>query len=321
MVDAQERELIRNSLEQLLVGTSPRRIPEALLANGWVELMEANRGDAIDALFRTHGRLRIASAALDLVALDVLGVAVAADVAVVYPPMASLDSIPEVSLDGDSSVEVHGLALRGLDRADRCITVVADHGRLFMATVERDTTTSVLVGGLDPDLGLSRVDLSLGMGDIVAVDHAHDYVPALQRCLAFELLGLAELLLGLTIEHVSQREQFGHPLGVLQTVKHRIADMVVAIEAAQAVVEILGDRRDAFSSRVAKALAGRAATGVAKHAQQLGGAIGFTEESPLPSAIRRVHMLDSLLGSSAWLEVAVGQSITDERRVPRLFHL
>ena len=51
-----------------------------------------------------------------------------------------------------------------------------------------------------------------------------------------ELVGLARKLLDLAVRHVSLREQFGLPLGTLQAVQHRLADVAVGIEFADPVV-------------------------------------------------------------------------------------
>ncbi|MGW1007182.1 acyl-CoA dehydrogenase family protein [Streptomyces sp. NPDC002520] len=51
--------------------------------------------------------------------------------------------------------------------------------------------------------------------------------------LAAEAVGAAERVLERTVEYVGQREQFGRPIGSFQAVKHRLADVYVAVQAAR----------------------------------------------------------------------------------------
>ncbi|MFJ8534148.1 acyl-CoA dehydrogenase family protein [Streptomyces sp. NPDC093591] len=60
-----------------------------------------------------------------------------------------------------------------------------------------------------------------GVGDTVAA------------VLACEAVGAADRALEATVEYVRQREQFGRPIGSFQAVKHRLADVYVAVQAAR----------------------------------------------------------------------------------------
>ncbi|MFI7410649.1 acyl-CoA dehydrogenase family protein [Streptomyces sp. NPDC049627] len=51
--------------------------------------------------------------------------------------------------------------------------------------------------------------------------------------LACEAVGAADRALEATVEYVGQREQFGRPIGSFQAVKHRLADVYVAVQAAR----------------------------------------------------------------------------------------
>ncbi|MGA9358817.1 MAG: acyl-CoA dehydrogenase family protein, partial [Mycobacterium sp.] len=54
--------------------------------------------------------------------------------------------------------------------------------------------------------------------------------------LAAEQIGAAERCLELTVEYAKNRVQFGRPIGSFQALKHRMADLYVAVAAARAVV-------------------------------------------------------------------------------------
>jgi alkylation response protein AidB-like acyl-CoA dehydrogenase len=123
--------------------------------------------------------------------------------------------------------------------------------------------------------------------------------------LACELLGVAGRLRDLTVEHISTRHQFGAPLSARQVVRHRMADVEVAVGAASAVIAS-ATFGDPVAAAVAKACAGRAAVLAAEWALQHHGAMGFSAEHSVGDTVRHAYLLDGLLGSSAQLIGALG---------------
>ena len=71
----------------------------------------------------------------------------------------------------------------------------------------------------------------------------------------------------------------------------------------------------------AKAIAGRSARTVARHAQQVLAGIGFTTEHPLHRYVRRVWTLDRLLGDSKSLTHKLGIQLLTTREVPDILPL
>ncbi|KUL27512.1 acyl-CoA dehydrogenase family protein [Streptomyces regalis] len=63
-----------------------------------------------------------------------------------------------------------------------------------------------------------------------ALAGAGDTVAAVLAC---EAVGAADRALERTVEYVGQREQFGRAIGSFQAVKHRLADVYVAVQAAR----------------------------------------------------------------------------------------
>ena len=55
--------------------------------------------------------------------------------------------------------------------------------------------------------------------------------------LAAEQIGAAAQCLDLTVEYTKDRVQFGRPIGSFQALKHRMADLYVAVQSARAVVD------------------------------------------------------------------------------------
>jgi alkylation response protein AidB-like acyl-CoA dehydrogenase len=79
-----------------------------------------------------------------------------------------------------------------------------------------------------------------------------------------------------------------------------------------------GDREatTATTAAMAKALAGRAARTVAGHAQQVLAGVGFTTEHPLHRSVRRVLVLDQLLGAGDALTRDLGTETLARRALP-----
>lgn len=119
---------------------------------------------------------------------------------------------------------------------------------------------------------------------------------------AGQSLGLAQRILDLSIDHAVQRKQFGKPIGSFQAVKHKMADVVSAIEfakpslyrAAYAVAHE-DPRADLYVSH-AKLACTDAALLAARHGIQVHGAMGYTWEADLQMFMKRAWALASSWG-------------------------
>jgi alkylation response protein AidB-like acyl-CoA dehydrogenase len=132
---------------------------------------------------------------------------------------------------------------------------------------------------------------------------------ALQRAriaLAAEALGGAEQVLEMSVEYVKQREQFGRPIGSFQAIKHKLADMMVQVEAARSAAwyaACVADEQPAElaeAAAIAKSYCCDAFYECAAQAIQLHGGIGFTWEHDAHLYFKRARATATLLGSPAW---------------------
>ncbi|OBF14885.1 acyl-CoA dehydrogenase family protein [Mycobacterium sp. ACS4331] len=142
-----------------------------------------------------------------------------------------------------------------------------------------------------------------------------------RRAVGWWLVGSARAMLSLARQHALDRVQFGKPIASFQAVRHRLAETLVAIEGAEATLGLPGTESPDLTAMLAKAAAGRAALTAAKHCQQVLGGIGFTEEHDLHVHVKRVLVLDGLLGSSRELTRKVGAGLRARGSVPRLAEL
>ncbi|MCV7314497.1 acyl-CoA dehydrogenase family protein [Mycolicibacillus parakoreensis] len=124
-----------------------------------------------------------------------------------------------------------------------------------------------------------------GIGDYAAVLLAAEQIGAAARCLA------------LTVDYTKSRVQFGRPIGSFQALKHRMADLHVAVASARAVVAEALDAVNPTSAALARVTAGEAFNAVAAEAIQLHGGIAITWESDIQLYFKRAHGSSQLLGS------------------------
>lgn len=120
------------------------------------------------------------------------------------------------------------------------------------------------------------------------------------------LLGVAEQAFALTLDYLRTRKQFGQTIGNFQALQHRAVDLKLqlalwraSLEAAAATCDgsAPASQRRAAVSR-AKARAADAALLVTRHAVQLHGAIGYTDECNVGLYLRKAMTLANLYGSS-----------------------
>ena len=148
-----------------------------------------------------------------------------------------------------------------------------------------------------------------------------DAVAAGQRALAHELIGASRAMLELARVHALERIQFDVPIASFQAVRHRLAEALVAIEAADGAVAASWEDGTPFAASIAKAIAGRSARTVARHSQQVLAGIGFTAEHPFHRYFRRTRVLDHLLGDSRTLTRELGEYLLSARTLPPVLPL
>lgn len=123
--------------------------------------------------------------------------------------------------------------------------------------------------------------------------------------LAISTVGACRKILDLVVTHVKHRHQFGVPIGSFQAVKHKAADMYVAIERARALayysaLTIAEDTpQRSLAAHMAKAAAGECQQVVFANGLQLFGAMGFTWENELHLYLKRAAAGDLLLGGTS----------------------
>ncbi|MFC8435294.1 acyl-CoA dehydrogenase family protein [Streptomyces sp. NPDC057253] len=122
---------------------------------------------------------------------------------------------------------------------------------------------------------------------------------------AADALGACEWLLKATVEYAGVRVQFGRAIGSFQAIKHKAADMRMAVQGMRASVHYAAKAADAGSpdasqaASTAKAFACEESSRLAGEALQIHGGIGFTWEHDMHLYLRRVKADEVLYGNAA----------------------
>ncbi len=232
-------------------------------------------------------------------------------------------SEPPGTVDGDL-VHVRGLAPGALGDEQDALVVTSDGAGLGVATVPTTSLRMRPVAGIDPSLSLLEVTadaVKTGVARELADTGWTDAIALGRLALAHELVGASRAMLELACEHARGRIQFDRPIASFQAVRHRLAETLVAVEMAEAMLDAAWIDRAPETAGMAKAVAGHQARTAARHCQQVLAGIGFTVEHPLHRYVRRTVVLDQILGSAASLTTGLGNELIDRRRLPPLLPL
>jgi len=311
-MDAGERALFAKGVQDATAGSTGADLDAALAALGWADALELDEHAAVADLFEAQGRAGATSGALDVVLVRALGEQAGA---VVLPPLGRTTA-PGHLQDGTVTVQGLGTAATGGDGPVH-VACATDDG-VVLATV--DGLERRVIGGLDPALGLVEIS-GTAPGVTTGPVPWDDVVAAGQRAIAHELVGAAAAMLDLAREHALERIQFGVPIASFQAVRHRLADSLVDVESARGALDAAWEAGSPLDAAVAKAIAGRSGRLVARHAQQVLAGIGFTLDHPLHRYVRRVRVLDGLLGDARTLTRELGEQLLHERGLPAILPL
>ncbi|OUS13853.1 acyl-CoA dehydrogenase [Gammaproteobacteria bacterium 53_120_T64] len=130
--------------------------------------------------------------------------------------------------------------------------------------------------------------------------------PALLTLLAADMCGAGEWQLQTTVEYMKVREQFGHPLGYFQALKHPLVNLMIMIDQAKsltynAACAIDSEPENAASfARMAKASASEMAAFASNRSIQFHGGIGFTWECFVHLYSKRQKHNQVLLGDAKY---------------------
>jgi alkylation response protein AidB-like acyl-CoA dehydrogenase len=109
-----------------------------------------------------------------------------------------------------------------------------------------------------------------------------------------EMVGGAQRVLELAVEHAKTRVQGGRPIGGYQAIQHACADLVRDVDASRVLLHAAAwraaeGRPAGPDAALAKAYASEACLAVARRGHQIFGAISYCEEHPLHLFHKRIQ--------------------------------
>ena len=167
-------------------------------------------------------------------------------------------------------------------------------------------TGAQTVNSLDATRTLVNIEVGDGPRLKISAAGVQRALEELTVALAFELVGTCQTIFDTTLQYAKERHQFGVPIGSFQAVKHKLANMFVAIERARALCVFAaatineGDPRRSTATSAAKAAAGDCQRLVAQDGIQLLGGIGYTWEHDQHFFVKRAKVSDALLGNASY---------------------
>jgi alkylation response protein AidB-like acyl-CoA dehydrogenase len=202
--------------------------------------------------------------------------------------------------DGDTLEQLASGGLIGAVVFDRDYVINGDIADVVVAVqdarlVRWTDVTAVPEHSLDPTRRLARVT----PGESTAIGSDPGLADLAAILLAAEQIGAAAQCLERTVDYTRQRIQFGRPIGSFQALKHRMADMYVAVQAARAVIGDAIDAPTPVSAAMARLAASEAFCSVAGDAVQLHGGIAITWEHDMQLYFKRAYSSAQLLGPPA----------------------
>jgi alkylation response protein AidB-like acyl-CoA dehydrogenase len=195
---------------------------------------------------------------------------------------------------------------RAVDADTAGLILVAGDGEV------REGTAGEQYQSVDPARRLFDVTAA---GDAASADTARAFeFGALAT--AAQLVGAGQAMLDGSVEYAKQRSQFGRVIGSYQAIKHKLADVYIAVELARPLVYgaalslAEGSAEAARDVSAAAAAAADAALLSARSSLQAHGAIGFTQEHDLSLLLLRVQALRSSWGDATWHRRRVLEELT-----------
>jgi acyl-CoA dehydrogenase len=205
--------------------------------------------------------------------------------------------------------------------ANHLVVIAADSGGAdIVFCVDRDsldvTSGENIAGEPRDDVRISE-DLGAGMWAPAPDGFREELMLRGGLARATAIAGAAATALSLSVRYVSERRQFGRPIGAFQSVQHHLAEIAVEVEAMDAVTAAAANMLDQaalthpatqLAVAVAKAQTSASAGTVARIAHQLHGAIGTTQEHPLHHYTTRMWAWREEYGSERLWQRRLGEA-------------
>jgi alkylation response protein AidB-like acyl-CoA dehydrogenase len=226
-------------------------------------------------------------------------------------------SVDDAGLHGDKIPVPDG------DIADFAVVIARDKSgqtRLYLADLHAPGVTRSAVGSMDPSR--SQAHLSFEGASVSELGDGTEGDAALSQLLdkaavmiAFEQIGGAQAAMDMGIAYTQQRFAFGRPVASFQAIKHKFADMFVALELARSNAyygawALSCDTPDLpLAAATARVSASDAYYQITRENIQAHGGMGFTWEFDCHLYYRRAQLLSGVIGTQPQGKEAVASRL------------
>lgn len=197
-----------------------------------------------------------------------------------------------LTLDPPGRLTGRKLFVEAADVADAVLVVTrsADDLVVFLLPSDRAGVGRVALDtiGVEKSFTLTLDAVAVGGDDRLAGGRESVVAALAAGALArtAEMVGAAQRVLELAVEHAKTRVQSGRPIGAFQAIQHACADLARGVESARPLVlHAAWKAQEGLPCEVEAAMAvsyaGDACLAVARKAHQVFGAIGYCDEHPL----------------------------------------
>jgi len=134
--------------------------------------------------------------------------------------------------------------------------------------------------------------------------------------IASQAVGLAQAALDEAVSYAGEREQFGKPIGDIQAIRHKIADMATQVQASRLLCREAARKADngedsQVIASMAKYFASEAAMDVTNEAVQIHGGYGYMSEFDVERFYRDAKITTIYEGTSEIQKTIVARDLLD----------
>jgi len=227
--------------------------------------------------------------------------------------------------DGSSAATVLVVARETSDRSSERQGPGADGLGVFAVPCGSESLSTADSNLIDPSQPLAELQLDgvyvpdeavlVEPGDLEGARRVRRAQERATAALTISMTGTCRVIFERTLQYTKDRDQFGRPIGSFQAVKHRLVNMLVALERASSLAYFAAltiaedDPRRSIAVSMAKAAAGDCQRLIVRDGLQLHGGIGYMWEQDLHFFLKRAKSFDLLFGSAASHKARVANAL------------
>jgi alkylation response protein AidB-like acyl-CoA dehydrogenase len=243
------------------------------------------------------------------------------------PGLADGTVIGALALDADVTVDGAAAAGGAVTGVARNVVDGAAAGLLLVRAGDELLAVAAADAAVEPletlDQTRRQATIRFDRAEAVPAGSAAPAVALYRVLLAAECAAAAEHCLDVTVDYLKTRKQFGRPIGSFQALRHRAADLAVAVSSARATARAAvwtavmktsaGDTSASDSADLAPLAplaalhCSRTFLQMAGEMIQLHGGIGFTWEHEAHLYFKRAKSTQLLLGPPSALRAEIGR--------------